>query len=77
MFRKVLHLVRKREIRVLPAADDLEHQHAEAVGVGFHCELPSDGVFRRSVATEMNRKLFPRVTTALACTLLPLWLENL
>lgn len=52
MFWEVLHLVRERQVRVLPAADDLEHQHTEAVGVGFHRELPSDGVFRRSVAPE-------------------------
>lgn len=53
MFRQVLHFVWKREICVLPAADDLEHEHAEAVGVGFHRELPSDGVFRRSVAPDI------------------------
>jgi hypothetical protein len=58
MFRKVLRLVWKGEISVLPAADDLEHEHAETVGVGFHRELPSDGVFRRSVATGIFRKLF-------------------
>lgn len=52
MFRQGLNFVREREIRVLPAADDLEHENSEAVGVGFHCELPSDGVFRRRVASE-------------------------